>query len=251
MTAGADGQDAGVQVEERTLTGGWRTGLRFLLRIAVLAAFVSAVAVIWSILTGVGLIGDREQLQESRFEDVPVDSPFYDAVDEVSRLGILSGTTRELFAPDESLTRGQFATVVVKAMEWPVSPDEKEPFADVEGRPTLDTADYIAVLYQRKVMTGRPGEEPTFAPEDNVSLEQAIIALVRAAGDELDQPITPEQSIEERPYSQPLKDALQVSQRNGLLSGTGIDPESSDFGAPAQRQQVAALVYNLRRALRL
>jgi hypothetical protein len=190
-------------------------------------------------------------VDQSLFEDVPLDSPFRPAVEEVAQRDIMDGVSDELFAPEGLLTRGQFATVLVKAMEWQVTPDEKQSFADVESRPVLDTADYIAVINQRKVMTGRPGEQPTFAPEERVSLEQVMVAVVRAGGDDLEQPITREAGIDSLPYSQPLKDALQVAVRNGLLTGTGIDPEVSQFLEPAQRQQVAALLVNLRDGLRL
>jgi hypothetical protein len=84
-----------------------------------------------------------------------------------------------------------------------------------------------------------------------MTLEQAMVAIVRAGGDDLRKPISPEAGIEAQAYSRELKDALNVAQANGLLTGTGLDPEVTNFQEPAQRQQIAALLVNLRTALRL
>jgi hypothetical protein len=236
--------------ESGSLSGGWQVAVRWLLRFGVLAGFLVAVFVFYQLLSQAGVIGDRVAVDQSRFEDVPLDSPFRPAVEEVAQRGIMEGISAELFAPQAAVTRGQFATILVKAMEWQVTPDESSPFGDVENQPVLDTGDYIAVVNQRSIMTGNPGEPPTFSPESEVSLEQAVVAVVRAGGDELEQPITREASIDARSYNQSLKDALQVAVRNGLLTGTGIDPEVGQFHNPAQRQQLAALLVNLRQALR-
>jgi hypothetical protein len=229
----------------------WRIVLRWLLRLGVLAAFLVAAFVFYQLLQSAGVIGERVVVDQSVFEDVPLDSPYRPAIEEVAQRGIMAGVSEELFAPEEALSRGEFARVLVEAMEWQVTADEKQPFGDVVSRPVLDTADYIAVINQRNVMTGSPGEPPTFSPEAHVSYEQVIVALVRAGGDDLDQPISRETAIDARDYSQALKDALQVAVRNGLLSGTHIDPEVGQFHEAAQRQHVAALLVNLREALRL
>jgi hypothetical protein len=230
----------------------WRIVWRWLIRLMVVGAFVAAVAVFYSLLQQAGVLdGEGSMAAQPRFQDVPEGNPYHEPIEEVVDRGIMTGFSDDLFAPRDSVNRGQFATVLVKAMEWRVSADESQPFGDLEDREVLNTADYIAVVYQRGVMSGRPGEPPTFAPEDPMALEHAIVAAVRAGGDRLQRPITPDADIQRAPLSPALQDALQIAQVNGLLTGLGVDLEETDFGRPLQRQQLAALMVNLRTALRL
>jgi hypothetical protein len=243
---------SGRRTEGLQLRNTWRIVWRWLLRLIVVAAFVAAVAVFYSLLQQAGVFDGDTLSAEPRFEDVPRESAFYGPIEEVVDRGIMTGFTNDLFAPRDAINRGQFSTVLVRAMEWRVSADETQPFGDVEDRPgVLDTADHIAVIYQRGIMTGRPGEPPTFGPEDPMTLEHAIVASVRAGGDDLQSPITPDPAIEQGPFSPALREALQVAQMNGLLTGLRVELEETDFGRPIERQQMAALMVNLRRALRL
>jgi len=164
-------------------------------------------------------------------------------------LGIMSGMTESAFGPEEAVTRGEMAEVIVKTMKWSLTEAGQAEFADVEREPGADRADYVGVVNAKGIMTGTTDSPPRFLPDEEVTLGQLVVIAVRAGGEELSSPSGSDPGVEAVRATRVVKDALYVALANGLLDQTGIDLAAADMGAPVLREQVAQMMLNLRGAL--
>lgn len=225
--------------------------MRWLLRGTVLAGFVVAALVFLNLVLDSGIVGGDEGPPRVVFTDVPVGHPHRDQIEQVAELKILPGVTDDIFEPQEPVSRARMAQVVVRAMGWPVSASEQQPYDDIQGTDTrVDFADYVAVASARGVM-GRQSTEgrPLFKPDDPTKLGQAIVALVRAGGDALDKRGEPDPALPKAKASEPVKAAIAVAMANGLFADTGIKLATTDFELPVTREVLAVLVANFRAAV--
>lgn len=80
---------------------------------------------------------------------------------------------------NQTLTREEFAKIIQKAMKLPVSTQPHDGvFVDVPGK--YKESPYIAAATDAGVFIGRPGD--MFRPHDYLTEDEAVIALVNAAG---------------------------------------------------------------------
>jgi dipeptidyl aminopeptidase/acylaminoacyl peptidase len=68
---------------------------------------------------------------KSRFDDVPKDSWFYDAIESVCQMGLMQGTGASTFSPNDATTRGMIATILYRMAGSPDMSDFPNPFDDV------------------------------------------------------------------------------------------------------------------------
>jgi hypothetical protein len=62
------------------------------------------------------LLGDNFSYQQAPyFTDVPVSHPFFKYIQKMKELGITAGCTPTAFCPNDSITRGQMATFIIRA----------------------------------------------------------------------------------------------------------------------------------------
>ncbi len=92
------------------------------------------------------------------------------------RAGILNGFDDGSFRPEATMTRAQFAAIVVRALELPVK-GAASPFADVSRNAWY--ASYVAAAAENGLIAGRSADR--FDPEGTVSVVEAEIILARAA----------------------------------------------------------------------
>ncbi|MCZ7662043.1 MAG: S-layer homology domain-containing protein [Thermoleophilia bacterium] len=223
---------------------------KWLFNLVVLLAFAGAVVSAYTLVRSSGILGTTGVPAVPEFADIPLEDPQRVAIEKAVQLGLVKPSSDQEFGPLELVTRAAFAEGVVAAMDWKVTKDEQQPFADVEGRADqLDPADYVAVVYREGVMSGPAADPPEFQPNDPVLLSHAVIVAVRAGGSNVKEPTIPAEDIDALDLPDGLKSALQAAAHSGLLAGTGIDPQTSDFQKPAAKAQVAALLVNLRTAV--
>lgn len=86
---------------------------------------------------------------------------------------IVSGFPDGTFQPEHSVTRAQYATMVAKAFNLPLS-EEPAPFVDLPAR--FWAADAIARATERGFLAGFP--DRTFRPNQPLTRVQAIVSLV-------------------------------------------------------------------------
>jgi len=157
------------------------------------------------------------------FSDI-VRTRYQDAVGSLYALGIVEGVTPGTFAPGQPVTRAEFISLVLRALNIQSGPaDITSAFADVPS------SYWAAASIGRGRATGlATGTEGRFQPEEPVTYAEVITVLVRAAGYE-----TP-QLLANWPAGYVLR-----AQELGLLQDTQF---SADL--PAYRGEVAIMLMN-------
>lgn len=100
------------------------------------------------------------------------------AVSVLSALGIVEGKAEGAYAPDDSLTRAEMTTIILRLMNVAGTATGSDIFTDV---PSSHWAyGNIAAAYQMGIVNGT--SETTFNPDDVVTYEQAVKMVVAALG---------------------------------------------------------------------
>ena len=115
------------------------------------------------------------ELSVSRvFKDMKIDDPFTPEVIAIKDLGITSGCEVDKFCPDDSVTRGQMAAFLVRALNLE-SDTQQDLFTDDDGS---IFESQIEILYDHGITSGC--EVDKFCPDDSVTRGQMAAFLVRA-----------------------------------------------------------------------
>ena len=111
------------------------------------------------------------------FTDVDSGAWYYNHVKYAWNNGLMNGMTADTFAPDATMTREMFATVIYRMADTPSVEGMTMPFTDV---PTTSYA-YNAILwaYNNGVVKGT--SDTTFAPGDSITRAQTVTMLYRYA----------------------------------------------------------------------
>ncbi|WNR45850.1 alpha-amylase family glycosyl hydrolase [Paenibacillus roseipurpureus] len=109
------------------------------------------------------------------YTDVSADHWAFSVIKELSAKHILEGMTDSLFAPENQVTRGQFAALLVRAL-GKEGVGEAQPFNDIEAGAWYES--YVAAAYQLGIITGR--DEHHFAPDEPITREEMAAMIVRA-----------------------------------------------------------------------
>ncbi len=119
------------------------------------------------------------------FPDVEATASYYQAVQELSALDIISGFEDGTFKPDELVTRAQITKMIVDALGYRNAAESAKgmatKFSDVaSGESGHWASGYIATGVSRGFISGH--SDTIFAPDDNVTYVQAQKMLVAALG---------------------------------------------------------------------
>ena len=116
------------------------------------------------------------------FPDVPMDAEYAEAVNYLAELGIFSGDNNGNFNPDKTITRAEFAAVIVRMMSEAdrAASVTKSSFTDVPS--THWACGYVTIAVELGLVSGYGNGK--FGPGDTLTDEQAIKVLVCALGDE-------------------------------------------------------------------
>jgi hypothetical protein len=161
------------------------------------------------------------------YQDVKSDASYSEAVDVLSALKILNGYEDGSFKPDGKITRGEFSKVVAGAIGLAESAKANATggiFKDVAA--DLWSSGYIATAYQAGIVNGMG--DGTFAPEAEVTYDQAVKMLVAALG------YTPKATA----LGGYPTGYMMVANQEGITVGT------ANAAGGASRATVARLVYN-------
>ncbi len=132
-----------------------------------------------STLAAVAILATSASAFAVSFPDVDKSASYAGAVDALTTLGIVNGDDNGLFNPENTVTRAEFAKMVVEALgagnEAASSTDTK--FVDAKGH---WAAGYIETGVAKEFINGY--DETTFGPDDKVTYAQAVKMLVAAIG---------------------------------------------------------------------
>ena len=181
------------------------------------------------------------------FPDVPTDHPYAGAIADLAERNIILGYTDGSFGPERSVTRQQFAKMIVLTSGHHVSEQDVCLFPDVQvsGPGGLYPDNYVAVAAARGITLGTSPQ--TFSPYRDISRFQVITMVVRAVDDLYPGLLggpppgftaswNPDQSPDHGPNA-------RRAEYNGLLDV--IPLETLDPWAPMPRGEVAQVLHNL------
>ena len=176
------------------------------------------------------------------FSDVGPTTQYVSQINDLASRGLVTGMGDGTFRPGQSLTRQQFAKMIVLTMRYPVSGADSSPFTDVRDVVgNLYPYHYVAVAWKNGVTQGT--NPIHYSPFANISRAQVITMVARAA--ELAEPpdwFVPtfgNFSADHYPYARKAAYA-------GLLDGlSGLGSRGYDFWTPATRGEACVLLYDL------
>ena len=197
-----------------------------------------------------------ETVPFTKFEDVPEDYPYHEAIMGMKAAGIIDGYLidgKYYFKPEDSVKRAQFAKMIVGTMELPVSEQDVCNFTDVE-KPTdsLYPDNYIAVAAENGITKGITLTE--FGPYKEINRAQVITMMVRAAQNlnpgALRVPPGGYESIK-GDFDPTHAQNLTTAEYNGLTAGLVGYEYGSDWSpwAPATRGECAQMLWNLKQKI--
>ncbi|MNJ48725.1 Endo-1,4-beta-xylanase A precursor [compost metagenome] len=108
------------------------------------------------------------------FADVREDHWAAQTIKIMSAMLIANGVSDTQFAPDRSITRAEFAALIVRVLG--LDAEGASPFADVTAGDWF--ASSVAAAYQAGIVNGRT--ETAFAPNQTISREEMAAMIVRA-----------------------------------------------------------------------
>ncbi|MCD8049640.1 MAG: S-layer homology domain-containing protein [Clostridia bacterium] len=162
------------------------------------------------------------------FSDVASTASYADAVNLLSNLGIITGYEDGTFRPDETITRAETATIMVRMLGMDDNIEQGDStFTDVSASDWF--SGYVNKAWEAGIINGMG--DGTFAPNDNVTYEQVVKMLVCALGYE---PAATAAGDYPTGYL-----AIAANNKIGLVKGV-----SGTVGQAASRATVAKLVYN-------
>ena len=153
-----------------------------------------------------------------KFTDID-DSPYQASINNLASRNMIGGYADNTFRPENPLQREQFAKMAVLTMGYAVSAADVSTFSDtpaVSATDPLYPGSYVAVAAKNHVIGGYP--DNTFRFFNNVTRQQAITMIVRAAGSALADPPSGYQGVLN--YSDPTHGQnIRKAEFNGLLAG--------------------------------
>lgn len=106
------------------------------------------------------------------FSDVPTTHWASEYIYGLAEKGIIKGKTPTIFDPESNLTRGQFASLLVRSLG--LTAKSNNPFKDVSG----DLAKEVAAAYEAGIVKGVSSTK--FEPSKPITREQMTTMLIRA-----------------------------------------------------------------------
>lgn len=174
----------------------------------------------------------KEKTPVQRFDDVPVDAWFFQAVEYVAQAGIMTGLTETTFGPVDPLARAQLA-VMLWRMEGCPEVEEITHFVDMNEKNADNSWYYDAVMWaaSKKIVTGYEVDR-TFRPGVAISRQEIATMLYRYANYR-DGEVTGLVSYDSYPDAKHVqnfaKEPMQWAVGNGLIRGNNglLDPSGS------------------------
>ena len=187
----------------------------------------------------------------AKFSDIPMKSGdenpvwYYEAVNTLTGLGIISGTDDYSFAPQADIKRGEFTKLLFNMAEtMGVEPQQvpNVPFTDLSNGSHWATG-YIGWAYENGIVNGY--DDNTFRPNDYIT-RQDIAVMIKNFMDgylNVDLEETGFINFDDNDHiSAYARDAVDYVAQHGLMQGDG----SGVFGPKAYtpRSQTAQLLFN-------
>ncbi|NQT29624.1 MAG: S-layer homology domain-containing protein [Candidatus Saganbacteria bacterium] len=183
------------------------------------------------------------------FSDVADDYWAKKPIEYLATLGIMGGYPDKTFRPERVLSRGELATLLVKAKDTKVDHSSRDFFFDV--RPTSWVAPYIETAVEKGYMKGYPNG--TFRPNQRITRAEAAMVFSKFGG------LYVKEKITEKPYPDVVRShwaspAIAAGKYAGFFEyvGSDFDPDASLSRAeaaeilaktPFVKKKIESLIY--------
>ncbi|QGQ93504.1 S-layer homology domain-containing protein [Paenibacillus psychroresistens] len=117
------------------------------------------------------------------FDDVTGHGWARNQIDTLFSKGIMLNKDETMFQPEDPISRGEFATLLVKIFDFPLQYSESPTFDDVYRKDpsTNGLYDYMSIETAAKVGIVRGGGQRLFSPSATITREDAATMIARAA----------------------------------------------------------------------
>ena len=174
-------------------------------------------------------------LEHHDFADLDTTSFAYNPVQHLTGQGAISGYSDGTFRPNNTVTRAQFAKMLVAGMGWPLTSPATATFRDV---PTTDWAfPYIETAVQHGALSGY--SDGTFRPTTEITRAQLAKLIVVGRGWTVQAATA---HFSDVPAGDWAFGYVETAVANGVL--TGYSDGTYRPTAPATRAQVAKILSN-------
>ncbi len=185
------------------------------------------------------------------FTDVPAGHRFAPAIDDLSSRGIILGFADGSFRPDASVTRQQFAKMIVGALYLPAGTGDSCPFPDVISSRGADLYPdhFVAVAAANQITEGYA--DGLFRPYTNISRAHVITMVVRALKGLDPDSLRPGPAVAILPGEWndlvgEHRENARLAYSSGLLDGLDCWGIARDPLAPMPRGEVAQVLYRMK-----
>lgn len=161
-------------------------------------------------------------------------------IEYLSARQIVNGITDDKFAPKMKVTRGQLAVILGRMIDLSEETTANRKFTDVE--PEKFYSGYINALTSAGIVEGDPNR--TFRPEQNMTREEMITALMKAYEYRTGQKLSDIPGYEEAEFhdisevSAYAKSAVKAAKALGMIEGNGGQFQPKEI---ATREQLAKM----------
>lgn len=166
------------------------------------------------------------------------------AIEALAARGIITGYNAASFGPDDTMTRAQFAAIVVRGLGLPLTTTKN--FTDVKAGSWYDS--YVGTAYSYGIVNGRTAT--TFDPEGTITRQEAAAMVARAA--KLCGMDTTLSTVEIRDMLAQFGDYMSIGEwaRESMAFCYGEDIlDESDLNAEPNRAilrcEIAQMLYNM------
>ncbi len=175
--------------------------------------------------------------QIATFTDVPADSPLYIPLSDLKTAGLISGYADGTYHPENTVTRAEAITFVLRVLSQEVKEDIKATFPDVAVDQWF--AKYVTTAFELGFVKGYP--DGTFKPSVTVNLAEFSTMLFVAAGADIDPVVGVLPSgITASDWFAPY---IQAGIKQGFLV---VKDNTIDAAKPLTRGDVAEILYRLK-----
>ncbi|WP_130862236.1 S-layer homology domain-containing protein [Bacilliculturomica massiliensis] len=196
-------------------------------------------------------VGYDETQAMNVFADVKADDWFRTAVYDLYNKNILSGKTKTTFAPQDNVTRAEFATILAKAAGADLTGEAKQVFGDVAA----DAWYAGAAAWANEAGVASGTGNGNFSPEANITRQDMAVMLTKyissVAKKELEVKNEAVTFTDSASIAEYAEEAVKTMQTGGIISGVKAADGSYSFKptANATRAEAASMVSGLLNAL--
>ncbi len=176
--------------------------------------------------------------KEENFTDLTGFEWAKDAIYTLVEKGIVNGKSETAYAPQDKITRAEFAKLAVAAFGLTGS-DAQNPFADVNDNDWF--CDVVKTAFTNKLINGT--SEATFSPNVTITREDAVLILYRALVNGGKQFTETKAFADDAAIADYAKDAVAALGGAGIVNGD----DTGAFNAKAEltRAEAAVIIYNI------